>query len=263
MARRHAAPFPGKARADRWTSELPRIAAALEEIRARLLVRPLLIANATAAGGCFRRDRTGRGCPCRRALPVRARAARCSRDAARAAERAGAACSAESLVASASVGYVARAVPGFRYEHPLNGPVAVLGHLPFHGVSLGKGAHGGRRIRRVLLSAQHGRAVPVRSYRDPHITRTLRAFDDGLALMEKGELRRREVEKAVIGTIGREDRPIDPGEKGFVSLQRKLHGITDEARQARRDLAARRGQARDLAGRAPCCAKASTAASRP
>ena len=27
---------------------------------------------------------------------------------------------------------------------------------------------------------------------------------------------------------------MDPGEKGFVSLQRKLHGITDEARQARR-----------------------------
>ncbi len=52
--------------------------------------------------------------------------------------------------------------------------------------------------------------------------------------MENGELQSGEVDKAVIGTIGREDRPIDPGEKGFVSIQRKLHGITDEARQARR-----------------------------
>jgi presequence protease len=43
------------------------------------------------------------------------------------------------------------------------------------------------------------------------------------------------VEKAVIGTIGREDRPIDPGERGFVSLQRKLHGVSDAARQSRRD----------------------------
>jgi Zn-dependent M16 (insulinase) family peptidase len=42
------------------------------------------------------------------------------------------------------------------------------------------------------------------------------------------------VDKAVIGTIGREDRPIDPGEKGFVCMQRNLHGITDDARQARR-----------------------------
>jgi len=30
--------------------------------------------------------------------------------------------------------------------------------------------------------------------------------------------------------------PLDPGEKGFVCMQRKLHGITDEARQARRTL---------------------------
>ena len=72
------------------------------------------------------------------------------------------------------------------------------------------------------------------SYRDPNIAATLRAFGEGLKLMESGPLDRVEVDKAVIGTIGREDRPIDPGEKGFVCLQRKLHGITDEARQARR-----------------------------
>jgi len=52
--------------------------------------------------------------------------------------------------------------------------------------------------------------------------------------MESGPLEAAEVDKAVIGTVGREDRPMDPGEKGFVSLQRSLHGITDEARQARR-----------------------------
>jgi Zn-dependent M16 (insulinase) family peptidase len=28
---------------------------------------------------------------------------------------------------------------------------------------------------------------------------------------------------------------MDPGEKGFVSLQRKLHGVTDAARQMRRE----------------------------
>jgi len=72
------------------------------------------------------------------------------------------------------------------------------------------------------------------SYRDPNIVATLRAFSEGLKLMESGPLDPVEVDKAVIGTIGREDRPMDPGEKGFVSLQRKLHGITDEARQARR-----------------------------
>jgi len=72
------------------------------------------------------------------------------------------------------------------------------------------------------------------SYRDPKIPETIRAFGEGLKLMESGPLDPVEVDKAVIGTIGREDRPIDPGEKGFVCLQRKLHGITDEARQSRR-----------------------------
>ena len=54
-------------------------------------------------------------------------------------------------------------------------------------------------------------------------------------LRKREPLEKTDVEKAVIGTIGREDRPMDPGEKGFVSLQRKLHGVTDAARQARRE----------------------------
>jgi hypothetical protein len=140
----------------------------------------------------------------------------------------------ESLVASASVGYVARAIPGFRFEHPLSGPVAVLGHLLSTGylwekVRMEGGAYGAFSYPRNMDGL-----FLLGSYRDPNITATLRAFSEGLELMESGPLDPVEVDKAVIGTIGREDRPMDPGEKGFVSLQRKLHGITDEARQARR-----------------------------
>jgi len=142
---------------------------------------------------------------------------------------------AESMLSSASVGYVAWAVPGFRYEDPLNGPTSVLGHLLSTGylwekVRMEGGAYGAysypRNTDGLFLFG---------SYRDPHITGTLQAFRDALGMVEKGSLDKGEVEKAVIGTIGREDRPIDPGEKGFVSLQRKLHGVTDPARQARRD----------------------------
>ena len=125
----------------------------------------------------------------------------------------------------------------------MSGPGAVLGHLLSTGylwekVRMEGGAYGAfsypRNTDGLFLFG---------SYRDPHITHTLRAFRDGLQLMENGELPDTEVEKAIIGTIGREDRPIDPGEKGFVSLQRRLHGVTDAARQARRDglLSADRG----------------------
>jgi hypothetical protein len=122
-----------------------------------------------------------------------------------------------------------------RYENPLNGPCAVLGHLLSTGylwekVRMEGGAYGAfsypRNTDGLFLFG---------SYRDPHIVSTLSAFQEGLALLEKGTTDDAEVEKAVIGTIGREDRPMDPGEKGFVSLQRKLHGVKDEARQARRD----------------------------
>ena len=211
-------------------AELPRIAAQLASIRSCLLVRPLLIANATAVGDCFRsvgeavdglagRLPSSAGAPAAANKPVR---------------RAATELRGESLVASASVGYVARAMPGFRFEHPLNGPVAVLGHLLSTGylwekVRMEGGAYGAFSYPRNMDGL-----FLLGSYRDPNISATIRAFGEGLKLMESGPLDDVEVDKAVIGTIGREDRPIDAGEKGFVSLQRKLHGSTDEARQARR-----------------------------
>ncbi len=219
--------------------QLPRVAGALEEMRRALLVRSLLIANATACADCFPdivhavdslaarlSDR-----PAASPGPAKEPAAGAVRPAF---DRGSPGLKAESLVASASVGYVARAMPGFRFEHPLNGPVAVLGHLLSTGylwekVRMEGGAYGAFSYPRNMDGL-----FLLGSYRDPHITRTVRAFDEGLRLMESGPLNDTEVEKAIIGTIGREDRPIDPGEKGFISLQRRLHGITDDARQARR-----------------------------
>jgi Zn-dependent M16 (insulinase) family peptidase len=197
-------------------------------------VRSLLIANATAVGECSDEiTRAVDGLAGRLPSGTDGAVIHTAAKAGRPAEGAGAV-KGESLVASASVGYVARAMPGFRFEHPLNGPVAVLGHLLSTGylwekVRMEGGAYGAFSYPRNMDGL-----FLLGSYRDPNITATLHAFSEGLRLMESGPLDRVEVDKAVIGTIGREDRPIDPGEKGFVCLQRKLHGITDEARQARR-----------------------------
>ncbi|HTO23653.1 MAG TPA: insulinase family protein, partial [Spirochaetia bacterium] len=220
--------------------ELPRVAEALEGIRSQLLVRPLLSANATAVSAAFPGieaavDALAGKLP--GAPPAgtgdSVRPAAIGRSPGRAGNGAGGP-RAESLVASASVGYVARAMPGFRYEHPLNGPVAVLGHLLSTGylwekVRMEGGAYGAFSYPRNMDGL-----FLLGSYRDPNIVSTLKAFREGLSVMESGPRDAGEVDKAVIGTVGREDRPMDPGEKGFVSLQRSLHGITDEARQARR-----------------------------
>ena len=209
-------------------SELPRIAAELDGIRQTLLSPGCLFANATAERNSFSAIE-GAVDALAAALPGRANAPD-----AIAAESASSGAGAESLVASASVAYVARAMPGIRYGDPLNGPLAVLGHLLSTGylwekVRMEGGAYGAfsypRNTDGLFLMG---------SYRDPNIVSTLRAFDEGLAFMETGNVDEAELDLAVIGAVGKEDRPIDPGEKGFVSLQRVLHGVTDDARQARR-----------------------------
>ena len=74
------------------------------------------------------------------------------------------------------MGYVARALPGFRYEDPRSGHAAVLGHLLSTGylwekVRMEGGAYGAfsypRNMDGLFLFG---------SYRDPHIARTLKAF---------------------------------------------------------------------------------------
>ena len=222
--------------AENAEKEVPRIAELLGEIRRTLLVRPHLIANATADSGSFDEiavavDGLAQCLPRPSAGTHPANATGRTPAAGMSSEG----LRAESLLSSASVGYVAWALPGFRYEHPLNGPAAVLGHLLSTGylwekVRMEGGAYGAysypRNTDGLFLFG---------SYRDPKIAGTLRAFRDALEMTEKGALEKTDVEKAVIGTIGREDRPMDPGEKGFVSLQRKLHGVTDTARQERRE----------------------------
>ena len=210
---------------------LPWIAQTLESIRADLLARTNMLANATAMQAAFG-EIAGAVELIAQALPEGSRSPADSGFWAGAKERS---LRGESLLSSASVGYVARAIPGFRYEHTDNGPAAVLGHLLSTGylwekVRMEGGAYGAfsfpRNMEGLFLFG---------SYRDPHIAGTLSRFREALQFIEGPELKENEVEKAVIGTIGREDRPMDPGEKGFVSLQRKLHGVTDDMRQKRRD----------------------------
>ncbi len=172
------------------------------------------MANATAAASASRRSR-GQWMRLRRAcLPVPAAAAPVQADDGRL-PAGSPPVRGESLVASASVGYVARALPGFRFEHPLNGPVAVLGHLLSTGylwekVRMEGGAYGAFSYPRNMDGL-----FLLGSYRDPNITATLRAFNEGLKLMESGPLDKRR------GGQGghRHDRaggPADrPGRKGF------------------------------------------------
>ncbi len=201
----------------------------LEKIRDSLVRRGRMILNATAPGEGFGQLASALGefsssiPDPRMAHPAEARPAFSPTGG-----------GAESLVTSATVGYVARAITGIFYQEPKSAAQTVLGHLLSTGhlwesVRMEGGAYGAfsypRSVDGVFLFA---------SYRDPNIVRTLGAFREALARAADGGLDEKDIDRAVIGTVGKEERPMDPSEKGLVGLQRRLYGITDELRQSHR-----------------------------
>ena len=73
------------------------------------------------------------------------------------------------------------------------------------------------------------------SYRDPNVDRTLDIYGETAAYLQKLELSKDEMEKAVIGTIGQIDAYQLPDAKGFTALARYLSDETAPTRQAIRD----------------------------
>jgi len=142
---------------------------------------------------------------------------------------------AESLIVTSPVGYVAKAICGARLGSPEHGYEAVLSHFLRTGflwekVRMRGGAYG------VFAVPQGTEGVfTFSSYRDPNIVDTLKAFRDSLDYAYQGDIDADQIEKAIIGTVGKDEKPFDPGEKGFTDFKRKLYGITDELRQKRRE----------------------------
>ena len=142
---------------------------------------------------------------------------------------------AESFAAPTNVGYVAKALRGARIGTAEAGSEAVFSHLLRTGylwekVRMLGGAYG------AFAMPYHTEGVFVfASYRDPNIVKTLQVYRDSLVYGKEGSIADDQIEKAIIGTVGKDERPLDPGDKGFVNFKRKLIGITDEIRQNQRD----------------------------
>jgi Zn-dependent M16 (insulinase) family peptidase len=155
----------------------------------------------------------------------------------------------EALLTEASVAYVARSFRGSRYGTRENAVDSVLSHLLSTGylweqVRQKGGAYG------AFASPDGLEALfTLASYRDPHIGPTLKAFRACLERAAAEGIGAEEAKQAVIGTVGKDIAPLDPGEKGMVALRRNLYGISDALRQHHREavLAVTRA---DLTGRA-------------
>ncbi len=72
------------------------------------------------------------------------------------------------------------------------------------------------------------------SYRDPNLVDTLEVYDQTASHLRKG-VGKSDVDRSIIGTIGKLDPYLLPDAKGYTALVRALTGVTDDYRQTRRE----------------------------
>jgi hypothetical protein len=130
----------------------------------------------------------------------------------------------------AQVCYVAKALRAPAYSDPLAPALYVLsrelskGYL-YKRIRVQGGAYGGMS----QYDPMNG-FFSFLSYRDPHLVETLRVYDEAVASRSRQRVDEEELERAIIGSVGALDRPMDPAGKGFVSMVRDFAGISDEDR---------------------------------
>ncbi|MDI6777211.1 MAG: insulinase family protein [Syntrophales bacterium] len=135
----------------------------------------------------------------------------------------------------AQVSYVAMVMSAPAYADSLVAPLLVAarylssGYLYKH-IRVQGGAYGGMSQYDPISGL-----FALLSYRDPHIVRTLKVYDEAIDFICQNKLTEEELEKAVIGTIGILDKPMDPSSRGYVAMIRDFIGLTDEDRQKLRD----------------------------
>jgi len=139
------------------------------------------------------------------------------------------------VVIPAQVSYVARALPAPSYGHSDTAALMVASRYLSNGylykqIRIQGGAYGGMSSYDPLVGV-----FAFLSYRDPHILRTLKVYDDAIAALSQQNISQEDLDKAVIGTIGVMDRPMDPSNKGYTAMIRHLSGLTDAYRQILRD----------------------------
>jgi len=138
------------------------------------------------------------------------------------------------VIIPVQVSYVARAMPAPPHGHRDTAALMVASRFLSNGylyktIRVQGGAYGGMSAYDPQLGV-----FAFMSYRDPHISRTLRIYEEAAAALKGEGVSRDDLDKAIIGAIGLLDRPLDPAGKGMAALIRHLSSLTDPYRQALR-----------------------------
>ncbi|MBM4312757.1 MAG: hypothetical protein FJ122_02425 [Deltaproteobacteria bacterium] len=130
----------------------------------------------------------------------------------------------------AQVSYVTKVFTAPPYNDPLSAGLFVLARQLSNGylyrqIRVQGGAYGGSCRYEPL-----GGLFAFLSYRDPHLTETLAVYHDAVEAAMQNPIAQEETEKAIIGSIGALDRPLDPAGRGYTALVREFSGLSDSDR---------------------------------
>ena len=130
----------------------------------------------------------------------------------------------------AQVAYVAMVLPAPAYADPISAPLFVLSkHLSsgylYKNIRVKGGAYGGMSQYDPMSGL-----FALLSYRDPNIVKTIDVYRETFDFISKNPVSREELDKAIIGTIGAMDKPMDPSSRGYVAMIREFTGLSDDDR---------------------------------
>jgi len=141
---------------------------------------------------------------------------------------------AESVYIPAPVGFVGLALEGSGIESKDHAAEILLSHILkteylWEAIRMKGGAYG------ASASANGMEGVfSFSSYRDPKILDTIEAYREGLQYYSDTLLDEEKLTQAVIAVVGKDVRPLAPGEKSIIGFRRALYGITDRIRRDKR-----------------------------
>ena len=78
-------------------------------------------------------------------------------------------------------------------------------------------------------------ALIFSSYRDPNLKKTLETFDGTADFLKNFNVSEREMDKYIIGTLSKIDKPLTPSLKGQIAADLSLRNITYADRQKSRN----------------------------
>ncbi|MFA7464427.1 MAG: insulinase family protein, partial [Syntrophales bacterium] len=139
------------------------------------------------------------------------------------------------VIIPAEVSYVAKAVPAAFYGDSCAPALLVLSRVLsnnylYKRIRVQGGAYGGMSLYDPLNGI-----FSFLSYRDPNLAATMRVYEEAPDFISRSGIDGRELDKAVIGTIGSIDRPMDPAGKGYTAMVRRFSRLTDDLRKQFRE----------------------------